>query len=155
MKSTPFVVGFIATAVMLCSAAWGNDIYKWIDKDGNVHYRDTPSGEPSEVVVPISYSRSNAGAVQQQRKAFVDAETARLEKRAAAEEAEKAAAEKAAEVAVRQKQCANHRAKLETLLQANRVYREGPDGEREYLDGKQIDEARQRVEKLISETCTP
>ncbi len=155
MNITRFFTLLMATACLVSGAALASDIYKWVDADGNVHYRDRPSGDPSEVVVPISYSRSSAGGVQQQRKSFVDAETARREQRAARAEADKAAAEKAAELAARQEQCAAHRAKLETLLQANRVYREGPDGERQYLDAQQIREARERLEQQISETCSP
>ncbi|MBT8087440.1 MAG: DUF4124 domain-containing protein [Gammaproteobacteria bacterium] len=153
MKNSQFFAFIVATVIMLSGAALASEIYRWVDADGNVHYRDRPSGEPSEVVVPISYSRSSASGVQQQRKSFVDAETARREQRAARDEADKAAAEKAAELASRQEQCAAHREQLENLLQANRIYREGPDGEREYLDAKQIQEARQRLEDQISENC--
>ena len=46
MKSTRFILGSIAAAMMLSGAALGNEIYKWVDADGNVHYRDTPSGGP-------------------------------------------------------------------------------------------------------------
>ena len=144
----------LALTALLCSGAvLASEIYKRVDEDGNVHYRDRPSGDPSEVVVPITYNRSSASGVQQRKKSLVDAEAARREQRAARDEAEKAAAEKATELAARQEQCAAHRAQLETLLQTDRIYREGPDGEREYLNGQQVQAARQRVEKLVAETC--
>ena len=154
MKNAQLFTFLALAALLLSGAALADGIYKWVDADGNVHYRDRPSGDPNEVVVPMSYSRSSTTVVQRQRQSFVDAEAARREQRAAREDADKAAAEQAAEQASRQKECEAHRAKLETLLQANRIYREGPNGEREYLDAEQIQEARQRVEKLISETCS-
>lgn len=155
MKHDKLLSGLLIAALLFSGAALANDIYKWIDEEGNVHYRDRPSGDPSEEIVPITYSRSSTAAVQRQRQSFADAEQARREQRAAADEAEKAAAEQAARAADRQKECEAHRAKLETLLQANRVYREGPDGERTYLDGAEIEAARRRVEQLIEETCKP
>lgn len=155
MKHTTFVTGIMMTALLFGGAALANDIYKSVDEDGNVHYRDRPSGAAAEEVVPIAYKRSSAAAVQRQRQSFLDAEEARREQRAAADEAAKADEEQAAEAAERQKQCEAHRARLETLLQANRVYREGPDGERIYLGGAEIEEARRRVEQQIEETCTP
>jgi len=154
MKNAQLFTFLALAALLLSGAALADGIYKWVDADGNVHYRDRPSGDPNEVIVPMSYSRSSTTVVQRQRQSFVDAEAARREQRAAREDADKAAAEQAAEQASRQKECEAHRAKLETLLQANRIYREGPNGEREYLDAEQIQEARQRVEKLISETCS-
>ena len=155
MKNTQLFTLLVLTALLLSGAALADGVYKWVDADGNVHYGDRPSGDPSEVVVPMSYSRSSATGVQRQRQSFVDAEAARREQRSARKEADEAAAEKAAERASMQKQCAEQRARLETLLQANRIYREGPDGEREYLDATQIQEARQRIEKLIADTCNP
>ena len=154
MKNAQLFTFLVLAVLLLSGVALADGIYKWVDADGNVHYRDRPSGDPNEVVVPMSYSRSSTTVVQRQRQSFVDAEAARREQRAAREDADKAAAEKAAEQASRQKECEAHRAKLETLLQANRIYREGPNGEREYLDAEQIQQARQRVEKLISETCS-
>ena len=155
MKNTQLFTLLVLTALLLSGAALADSVYKWVDADGNIHYRDRPSGDPNEVIVPISYSRSSATGVQRQRQSHVDAEAERREQRAARRDADEAAAEKDAERASMQKQCEEHRSRLETLLQANRIYREGPNGEREYLDAKQIQEARQRIEKLISDTCSP
>ncbi len=155
MKHDSLFTGLMMTALLFSAAALASDIYKSVDEDGNVRYRDRPSGAATEEVVPITYKRSSAAAVQRQRQSLADAEKARREQRSAAAEAAAAADDKAAEAAERQKQCEAYRARLETLLQANRVYREGPDGERVYLDGAEIDAARRRVEQQIEETCGP
>lgn len=153
MKHKTVFTGLMMSALLCSAAALASDIYKSIDEDGNVRYRDRPSGAATEEVVPITYKRSNTAAVQRQRQSFADAEKARREQRSAADEAAAAAEEAAAAAAERQKQCESHRARLESLLQSNRVYREGPDGERVYLDGDEIEEARRRVEQQIQENC--
>ncbi len=153
MKHDTLFAGLMMTVLLFGGAAFANDIYKSVDEEGNVHYRDRPSGAATEEVVPITYKRSSAAAVQRQRQSLVDAEKARREQRSAAAEADRAAEDEAAAAADRQKQCESYRARLETLLQANRVYREGPDGERVYLDGAEIEAARRRVEQQIEETC--
>ena len=153
MKHNTYVTGLMMTALLFSAAALASDIYKSIDEEGNVRYRDRPSGAATEEVVPITYKRSSGAAVQRQRQSFTDAEKARREQRSAADEATRAAEEEAAAAAEQQKQCEAHRARLESLLQSNRVYREGPDGERVYLDGDEIEEARRRVQQQIEETC--
>ena len=67
---------------------------------------------------------------------------------------EKADAEQAlAEAEERKQKCADYRAKLETMVTSRRLYREGENGEREYLDEQQMQEARQRAEELVAEYC--
>ena len=72
----------------------------------------------------------------------------------AAAEEERAAEEEAAEAAANAKKCDSYRAQLETFVQSRRLYREDENGERVYLDEEQIQDARTRVEELISKNCT-
>ena len=43
---------------------------------------------------------------------------------------------------------------LQTLIQSRRLYRQDENGERVYLDEKDIQESRARIEEFISENCT-
>lgn len=49
--------------------------------------------------------------------------------------------------------CQSYRARLKTMLESRRVYREDASGERSYLDEAQRAEARSKAEELIKETC--
>jgi len=50
-------------------------------------------------------------------------------------------------------QCQKYRDQLETYVTSRRLYREAENGEREYLDDKEVQEARTKTEELIVEYC--
>lgn len=154
MNSRRLLLPFAAIALIFSAAATANEIYKWTDEDGNVHYEDRPTGAPSEQRIDIAYRRTDNGAVRQRVQARLDAQTARTEARsvAAAEEEERAEAQAAEEE--RKKKCESYRARLETYLQSRRLYRTDDNGERVYLDEQETLDARKRVEDLIAENCT-
>jgi len=154
MNSRRLLLPCTAIALIMSAAAAANEIYRWTDNDGNVHYEDRPTGAPSEERIDISYHRTDNTAVRQRVQARLDAQTSREEAKsvAAAEEQERAEAIAAKEE--RQKKCESYRARLETYLQSRRLYRTDESGERVYLDEQQTLDARKRVEDLIAENCT-
>ena len=79
----------------IASGAMANEIYKWTDENGNVHYEDRPTGAATEERLHMTYNRTDSSAVQQRIQARVDARTAREDAKTAAAEAEKEAAEQA------------------------------------------------------------
>jgi hypothetical protein len=92
--------------------------------------------------------------VNQRVQAHVKARTAREEAKTAAAESQKEAAENANIAAERAQKCEKSRARLESYLQARRVYRTDENGERVYLDDTQRQEARKKAEEQISEFCS-
>jgi major membrane immunogen (membrane-anchored lipoprotein) len=141
-------------AMTIASGAVANEIYKWTDENGNVHYEDRPTGAATEERLHMTYNRTDSSAVRQRTQARVDARTAREEAQTAAAESQKEAAENAAVAAERAQKCEKSRARLESYLQARRVYRTDENGERVYLDDEQRQEARQKAEEQISEFCS-
>jgi hypothetical protein len=141
-------------AMTIASGAVANEIYKWTDENGNVHYEDRPSGAATEERLHMTYNRTSSSAVHQRVQARVDARTAREEAKTAAEASEKEAAENAAIAAERAQKCEKSRARLESYLQARRVYRTDENGERVYLDDDQRQDARKKAEEQISEFCS-
>jgi len=154
MQRKQLLLGFAVIALTLSGGAVANEIYKLTDEEGNVHYRDRPTGAPSEVRLGISYNRTDKGVVQQQQVARMETQAARQEQRNAADEADRVAAEEAAATADRQKQCDSYRASLERYAQSRRLYREGADGERTYLDDDEMTQARKRLEDHIAKNCS-
>jgi len=153
MNTRHVIIGFAALAITISTGAFADDIYKWTDKNGNVHYEDRPSGDPSEQRLQLSYNRTNAKSVRGRVQHQQDVANTRREAREEADAAERTAADE--RVAAEQKlaQCELYRAKLKTMLESRRVYRENEAGERTYLDEAQRAEARTRAEELIKETC--
>ena len=153
MKTRHLIIGFAALAITISTGAFANDIYKWTDENGNVHYEDRPSGEASEQRLQFSYNRTNAKAVQGRVQHRQDTANTRREAREEAEAAELTAADERAAAKQKLAQCESYRTRLKTILESRRVYRENQTGEREYLDDAQRAEARTKAEELIKETC--
>ena len=154
MKGKRLALSCAVVALTIASGAVANEIYKWTDEDGNVHYEDRPTGAATEERLYMTYSRTDSNAVQQRVKARDDARTARADARTAAAESQKEAAESAAVAAERAQKCESSRARLESYLQARRVYRTDENGERVYLDEEQRQEARQKAEEQVSKFCS-
>lgn len=153
LRQTLLVI--MTSALVLCASAsaFASEIYRWTDAQGNVHYVDRPTGNPTEERLNIVSSRTSNAAVNASIQARLDREATREEQRTRAAEEEQAAAEAEARQAERQKQCEEYRARMERYLQARRLYRENESGERVYLDEAQILEARAKVQEKIQETC--
>lgn len=154
MKGKRLALSCAVMAMTIASGAVANEIYKWTDENGNVHYEDRPTGAATEERLHMTYNRTDSSAVRQRTQARVDARTAREDAKTAAAESEKEAADNAAVAAERAQKCEKSRARLESYLQARRVYRTNESGERVYLDDEQRQEARQKAEEQISEFCS-
>ncbi len=154
MNTRHLLVGFAALAIIVSSGVYADEIYKWTDKDGNVHYEDRPSGEPTEERLQFSYNRTNRDAVTQRVQAHRESTTARKDARAEAKDGKLSAAEERAAAKEKQARCQNYRSKMEGMLSSRRLYREDKNGERVYLDDVQKAEARQKAEDLIKENCS-
>ncbi len=153
MNIRRLMAGLAALTLTLSSGVFADEIYKWTDEDGNIHYEDRPSGEPSEERLQFSYNRTNSSVVDQRVKARRDMENTRRETREEAAAEQRTAAENRAAAEERLAKCDSYRASLKTMLESRRVYREDEAGERQYLDETARAEARTKAEELIKETC--
>lgn len=154
MKGKRFVISFAVMAMTVAGGAAANEIYKWTDEEGNVYYEDRPSGAATEERLSISSRPTDNAAVQKRVQRRVDAQTAREEAESQAAAAREEAAANAAYEAERKEKCDRSRARLESYLQARRLYRTDEEGQRVYLDEAQRQEARQKAEEQISEFCS-
>ena len=51
------------------------------------------------------------------------------------------------------KRCADARTRYQAVMSSYRLYEQGPDGERRYLDSAEIDAARADAKKVMDEFC--
>lgn len=131
--------------------ALGAEVYRSVGADGKVVYSDVPTAAAQRVTVnvpapseqppptptptPTSASRASADA-------------------AAAPSAEVPRPATPAEIrADRARNCELARQKNTTYSTAHRLYRNGPDGERVYLDAAEITAAREQAETDVAEWC--
>ena len=145
------MIMFTTAALMFSGAALSGEIYKWTDEDGNVHYEDRPTGEEVELVAFTTSTDSSAV------RASIDTrranESARADKRSKRDEDTQEAAEAQLAADQRIRQCEESRARMETYLTSRRLYKEGDDGERVYLDDTQIMDARSEAQEDIQKYC--
>jgi len=153
MNTIRLIVGFAALSIAIGTAAFADEIYKWTDENGNVHYEDRPSGNPSEEQLRFSYNRTNSTALQNRIESQRNAEESLREARAEAVEGKRLAEEERAAAEQQQAECDSYRARLNTMLAAPRIYRTDEAGERIYLDEAQRADSRLRAETYIKETC--
>ena len=143
---------FTTASIAFGTAAVAGEIYKWTDEEGNVHYEDRPTVEDVERVA-INSSRTDSSSVRASIDARRASQSAREEANAQREEDERKAAEVAKIAAEREEKCQESRARMESYLQARRLYRENENGEREYLDDSQVMEARTQAQEDIQAYC--
>jgi hypothetical protein len=148
-----FLVLVLSSAALVTSAGAG-EIYKYVDEKGNVHYVDRPTGESGEERLAITYSGTSSAAVSAQVKRRQDYMEALDEARSETESRREAEAQARADMEARAAKCQESRARLESYLQAHRLYRQDESGERQYLDDEQILEARRKAEEAIQEHCS-
>jgi hypothetical protein len=126
-------------------------VYKWVDAQGKLQYGDRPpDGVHAEVVEllgthvarsaapPPSQAASSARAVPKDptakpddAKAAVDADVAQT----------------------RDKQCTEAQDRYKKLIEGRRIYRTGPNGEREYMTSQELDTERVNAKRDIDTIC--
>jgi len=149
----PVIEIFAMLSLLVASAAFASEIYKWTDADGNVHYGDRPIGEQVERVAIVSRPTDPARVqAMTQARAEARAETAEQEALLAAERPSEEALQ--AEARERADKCSTYRERLQKFVTSRRLYREDEDGERVYLDEDETLAARERVEDRIDEYCS-
>jgi Domain of unknown function (DUF4124) len=138
---------------LLATAAYGGQVYRSMDANGNVVYSDRPTekSEPVFVAVP-SAGRPGNPIAPPDTKSAAGNPAANGQANAAGEKKkeEKTPAEKAAE---RAKNCQTAQDRKTAYDQSHRLYKAGPNGDRVYLNDAEIDEARARAAADVATWC--
>lgn len=153
MNIRHIAIGFAALTIVISTSAFADEIYKWTDEDGNVHYGDRPSGEPTEERLQVTYNRTNSEALDNRVAAQRDAEDSRRSARTEATEQKQAAEDDRVAAEDKQALCETSRAKVDTMRAAPRIYREDEKGERVFLDDVQRAESIAEAETRAKEAC--
>lgn len=145
-----------ALTVLLATAPMAAEVYRTVESDGTVSYSDRPEGADAKLVHVVTHeppapppaTQANSGAKTPSTAPSADSADGQSKQNAAPEPT---AAEKAEQ---RQKNCKIARERVERYSTAHRLYRTTPDGEREYLNDAEIDEARARAAADVETWCS-
>jgi hypothetical protein len=144
------LIASLAVAV----TAQASEVFKTKDARGNTVYTDRPESLPAQKVNVATRSTDKVEVQRQYDE--------KMQANAASEQAKADAAKQAAEAqqaneltaADRAKRCIEARARYEQVMTAQRLYEPGDkEGERRYLDSREIDEARASTKKAMDEFC--
>ncbi len=149
----------VLIALMLSAAAAQAGVYRWVDKEGKIHYSDSPpaAGTPAQKLVPdagpneevqkAARERLEQSLEQQKRR-----DDALNEEREKQQKDQEAAAQKAAQ---KEELCRAARQNLETLEMQGPVYSVDEKGARVFLDDAARPEEIARVKGEIETNCKP
>jgi hypothetical protein len=126
-------------------------VYKWTDKDGNVHFGDRPVNPDSAIEINIQTDNktgvTNSSGNTKEREYLL--KKIDEEKQADAENRKK----RHAEEKKRKKRCDYFRSRYQSHIQSNRTYRTSPDGERYYLSDEERAARKKKFSKGIARYC--
>ena len=152
MKRYRLVLTVSVAALLIGGTTVASEIYKWTDENGNAHYEDRPVATADIERLDIVSRNTDNSAIQARQRA--DREAKATARQVAAEAPkEMSRQELRAEQEKRQEQCQMYRDRMEQFSRSQRLFQEGADGEREYLDEAQTLEAHNRVQQQINKYC--
>ncbi|HUF74378.1 MAG TPA: DUF4124 domain-containing protein [Gammaproteobacteria bacterium] len=125
------------------------DIYRSVDENGQVVYSDRPSSDAERITVsaaPAFAPAAEAAPAGEDEDAEADEDSTVFAEVPREPTPEELAAD-------RGRNCEYSRQMLESYTTSHRLYRQGPDGEREYLSAEEIDAARARAQSNVAAWC--
>ncbi|MFQ6006107.1 MAG: DUF4124 domain-containing protein [Woeseia sp.] len=149
-KNTIACLSMLVT--LAAGMAFAGEIYRWTDEQGNVHYVDRPTGEPTEERLDISSKPTDPAKVQARLQQRREARAAAAQATASAPEGP-TEEELRAQALERQEQCDSYKARLQKFLTSRRLYKLDDNGDRVYLDEDEMLAARERVQSQVEEFC--
>jgi hypothetical protein len=143
--------------VLLCALliAWSGMasavVYKWVDAQGKVHYGDQPPDGVKAEVVELLGTHTSRSATANPTASTQNSKPAAPGQSSSSDSDKKAVAEDVA--ATREKQCADAQENYKKLIEGRRLFKTGPDGERQYLTSDEIDAQRLTAKQDVDTIC--
>jgi len=139
-------VGLIALLVGLAIPVADADTYKWVDKQGQVHYTDTPpAGVPYEVIAAPS-----APATPLPARAPSTATPPPI----AAAPAKPAPTAPVLDAAAQDRACVDALFQITLLNQRQPVFKQAADGSRRYIEDSERPAELARLQRVRDQTCS-
>jgi hypothetical protein len=157
----------VLVAILLAgigAVAAAETVYKWVDGAGQVHYTDLPPRQGDAKILGVYQKES--GSVEEEEGAGDDyteggddsgsapdatTENPRTAEPPVSDEAMAAAEADTAKAKV--EQCKEAQDRYQRYIDSRRLFRELPDGKREYLTEKELTEARASAKQAVIDYC--
>jgi hypothetical protein len=138
---------------LLAGSAMAQTIYRSVDDDtGKVSYSDRPKFADEEIELRVQ--PTNRAKVTEQVAANQERYAAAADDRKSAAEEQAMLTEEAGKVAAdRRANCDRAKDQAEQYATARRLYRDLPNGERDYLNDKELTQARVDARRQVDDWC--
>lgn len=150
MKSRILLIAALVAVVLLAFRVQAQQVYRWVDAQGDVHYSQTPppgAGAQAKRVDVTPIPANTTGARAQQ---------ALVNSVAAADKAQQEAAQKAAQEAAQKAQqqaCDAARQKLQEYMEAHRVVTNANSANPSYYTGDDLVKFREQAQEQVNKLC--
>lgn len=155
INRSSLVIGIVTSALMLALAspsAFSAKVYKWVDKDGNVHYgAQKPNTSAQEMRIKVNEPAPEEEPTATESKAKGKSES-KEEKVKVSSEEEAREVEKKNE-AIRKKNCNIAKKRLASINAGGRLYEVNEKGERKFWDDATKAGKRAQAEAQVAEWC--
>lgn len=159
MKRTALTLGALACALSLTlsSSAGAQNLYKWVDNAGKVHYSDKPpaAGQAPKGEQTIAKKSVGGGDNLNAQRELAKKEQEQSKGAKSAKERESESQALAEREKAREKNCALAKEATRVLSAGGRVSVTDEKGERRVLEEKEIAERLQDGRKREEEACAP
>jgi hypothetical protein len=157
MSRLTWLVSLLILLVASVAHADPGTVYKWTDKEGNVHYTDCPPPPGCKAEVIESQAAPSAADVEQARqrleKLLTEQEQATAVRQGELLERQRQQAAAIEQAAARKRMCIMAQQNLHSLLMERPVYYIDEKGERVFLDDASHKAEIERMRELIKEHC--
>jgi hypothetical protein len=158
VKLTGSLLLVLAGTLTLAGTAGAQTVYKSVDDEGNVSFTDRPPMQESDAdsvdVMDLQIQLTDPAVIAANREAQAkDASANQVAADIRAEHATTEEEQQARNEANRVATCARAKSRLNRYRENRRIYRQGEDGDREYLDDKQLDAERAEAARSVQEWC--
>jgi Ni/Co efflux regulator RcnB len=127
-------------------------VYKWTDAQGKVQYGDRPPDGVHAVVVELLGTHAASARVAAPSTAQ-SAPTARVAAAPTPKDQDDRKAVDQDVAQTRDKQCTDAQDRYKKLIEGRRLYKTGPDGERQFMTSEEIDTERLNAKRDIDNIC--
>lgn len=156
-------IGLVASVMSVTGTIASAEVYKWVDKDGKVHYSDQPTTadakklkaktrDAATVSKPAGNANNSAGASKAPA-TIADQEMEFRKRRMEKEEAEKKAQVAEQDAKHKQAYCNDLRGELKSYEDGVRFVRYNDKGEKIFLDDAERAKSKARAQASFNKEC--
>ncbi|WP_196140519.1 DUF4124 domain-containing protein [Aliikangiella sp. G2MR2-5] len=149
------VLAFCLLASLIFVGSAHSKVYKWVDKDGKVHYSDKPQGKnATELDIKKDINKNSQREAQNRNQELIDWQKKRLQVQMETEKEQKAKAEKEArEKKAHETKCRLANSQLGTLKAQIRILTANEKGEQYFMSDEERKKEINMLETFIKQNC--